>query len=244
MDVLAQPDQAARTQAWGTVLAAEDFVVVPGSELATVAPASEVDRLAAQWETLELDGALFDGGTYRYRRYGRLLADVNPAGNRRFAPLPHQAFRQAAEHIPNYGGRERLFSPISPEALLSPALIAILAADLAVVEAATGAAPRWEVGLHMIRVVALPGVPGNPTPEGRHRDGHDFVGMHLIQRTCCTGGESTVYRTDRPPVRMMLLDRLDSLILADARLTHEVTPLVSDGGTGVRDMLLVDVNAR
>ncbi len=225
------------------MLAAEGFVAVPGGELATMISAQDIDGLARHWEQLGLDETLLDG-KYRYRRYGRLLAECDSPGRRRFTPLPHAPFRQAAEHVPNYGGRDRLFSPISQESLLDPALLGLVAADLAVAEGAADQVGRWEVGLHMVRVVAVPGVPGSPTPEGRHRDGHDFVGMHLLERSRCSGGESTLYRDGRPPAQMTLSRRLDSLIVADTQLTHEVTPVVADGGTGVRDMLLVDVNAR
>lgn len=243
VDVRTRSDHAGRTEAWGDVLAAEDFVLVPGGELTTLLPADDLDRLTTDWERLERDEALFDGGAYRYRRYGRLRAECDAPGHRRFTPLPHAPFRQPAELIPGYQGQARLFGAIPEETLVSPALLGLVAADLAVVERVTGHPGRWEVGLHMVRIVAQPGAPGSPTPEGRHRDGHDFVGMHLIRRARCAGGESTVYREGRAPVRATLTARLDSLVVADARLTHEVTPVVADGGTGIRDMLLVDLNA-
>ncbi|TDV43206.1 hypothetical protein CLV71_116140 [Actinophytocola oryzae] len=243
VDVRNQSDHAARTGAWGDALAAEDFVLVPGAELTALLPAGDLDRLANGWDRLELDEALFDGGTYRYRRYGRLRADGDSPGHRRFTPLPHAPFWQSAECMPDYGGRERVFGAISDETLLDPALLGLVAADLSVVERVTGHRGQWDVGLHMVRVVAVPAEPGSPTPEGRHRDGHDFVGMHLFRRTGCVGGESIVYREGRVPVHLTLTQRLDSLVVADTRLTHEVTPVVSDGMTGVRDMLLVDLNA-
>jgi hypothetical protein len=244
VDVRNQSDHVAKTDAWGDALVAEDLVLVPGAELAALLPAGDLDRLATGWDRLELDEALFDGGTYRYRRYGRLCAERDSPGHRRFTPLPHAPFWQSAEHIPDYGGQERLFGPIPDETLLGPALLGLVAADLSVVERVTGHSGRWDVGLHMVRVVAVPGAPGSPTPEGRHRDGHDFVGMHLFRRAGCAGGESIVYREGRAPVRTTLTERLDSLVVADTRLTHEVTPVVADGRTGVRDMLLVDLNAR
>jgi hypothetical protein len=243
VDVRNQSDHAARTDEWGDALVAEDFVLVPGAGLTALLPAGDLDRLANGWDRLELDEALFDGGTYRYRRYGRLRADCDSPGHRRFTTLPHAPFLQSAECMPDYGGQARLFAAIPDETLLDPALLALVATDLSVVERATGYSGRWEIGLHMVRVVAVPAEPGSPTPEGRHRDGHDFVGMHLLRRTGCVGGESIVYREGRAPVRTTLTERLDSLVVADTRLTHEVTPVVSDGMTGVRDMLLVDLNA-
>src|SRR5206468_1937389 len=112
-------------------------------ELAALLPAGQVDRLATIWEQLELDEALFDGGSYRYRRYGRLLVQSDSPARRRFTPLPHVAFRQSAELIPGYGGRDRLFGPIAPEALLDPALVGLVAADLATAECSAGRVRRW-----------------------------------------------------------------------------------------------------
>ena len=103
-------------------------------------------------------------------------------------------------------------------------------------------ATRWIVGVHMVRVVARIGAPGQPTPEGRHRDGHDYVGMHLMGRRDCAGGQSVMFRVGREPVRLTLVECLDSLIVDDAALTHEVTAIAADGGEGVRDTLLVDLN--
>lgn len=244
VDVLTPADQIARTTAWGTVLATEDFVAVRGADLTGLFPTDAVGRLARCWERLERDDALVDGGTYRYRRYGRLRADRDAPGHWRLTPLPHAPFRQSAEHIPHYGGRARMFGPIPPADLLDPALVGLVAMDLDVVGHAAPDVLAWEIGLHMVRVVAVQGAPGSPTPEGRHRDGHDFVGMHLLTRTGCVGGESTVHPAGRAPVRLTMTERLDTIIVADPKLTHEVSPVRAENGTGIRDMLLVDLNAR
>jgi hypothetical protein len=223
-------------------VADEAFAVLPGRDLAALLPATGFAQFHACWESLELDKEL-GGATYRYRRYGRLLAEDEPDGVR-FTPLPHVAFQQDAAFIPDYGGRARLFSPIAMPVLLDPVMTSLVAVDMAIVTSAGAKARRWEIGLHMIRIVARPAEPGLPTPEGRHRDGHDFVGMHLLGRAHCRGGESVVYREGMPPVRLTLTNPLDSMVVSDSRLTHEVTQLVADGQAGIRDMLLVDLNGR
>src|SRR5690606_36512610 len=92
------------------------------------------------------------------------------------------------------------------------------------------------------RIVAHPTSAGLPTPEGRHSDGHRFVGMHLVPRDNCTGGLSVVHPEQGPPVELMLTEPLDSLFVADRDVTHEVTAIGTVDGTAVRDMLLVDLN--
>ncbi|MET9853375.1 2OG-Fe dioxygenase family protein [Streptomyces sp. NPDC006450] len=240
---LAPTRQAETIRTWGDALAADDFVALPAGELAGWFPPADLEAFAASWADLPRDEMVTDG-VHRERRYGRLMATCGPAGEWTFEPLPHLAFQQTAEHIPLYEGKARLFSPIKPEVLTGPVLTALITVDLAVVAAVAPEVTRFEVGLHQMRVIATPDEPGNPTPEGRHRDGHDFIGMHLMGRVNCAGGESVVYRDGEPQARMTLTDRLDSLVVSDARITHEVTPTIADGGTGVRDMLLVDINAR
>ena len=230
------------TTAWGRAVADEAFTVVPGRDLATLLPAAGLASFHAWWESLELDQEL-GGATYRYRRYGRLLAEHGPYGVR-FTPLLHVPFQQDAALIPGYGGRARLFGPIAAPVLLDPVMTSLVAVDVAIVTAAGAKARRWEVGLHMIRIVARPGEPGLPTPEGRHQDGHDFISMHLLGRAHCSGGQSVVYREGMSPVRLTLTSALDSLVISDSRLTHEVTQVVADGHEGIRDMLLVDLNGR
>ncbi|HEX5120937.1 MAG TPA: 2OG-Fe dioxygenase family protein [Pseudonocardiaceae bacterium] len=244
VDVLTPPDRIARATAWGRVLAADDVVVVRAAELTGLFATEAVVRLARCWELLGPDEALVDGGTYRYRRYGRLRAERDAPGHWRFTPLPHVPFRQSAEHVPHYGGRARMFGPIPPTELLDPTLVGLVAADLDIAGHVATDVRAWEIGLHMVRVVAVEGAPGSPTPESRHRDGHDFVGMHLLNRTGCTGGSSTIYPAGRPPVRLTMTDRLDTIIVVDPRLTHEVSPVSATDHVGVRDMLLVDLNAR
>lgn len=236
------PRRSAAMESWGRTLAEEDFVVLPGRELGGWFPGEGLARFAACWERLRRD-ELVTGGVHRYRQYGRLMAAGDRTGEWGLTPLPHAAFQQSAEHVPLYGGKARMFGPIPPETLADPVLAGLVATDLAIVAAARPGASRFEVGLHMVRVVSAPEVPGHPTPEGRHRDGHDFIGMHLLGRSNCLGGESVVYRPDRPPARMMLAEPLDSLLVSDTRVTHEVTPTIAAGGPGLRDMLLVDINA-
>lgn len=219
------------------------FATLTRQDMGRPVSAAETAALGAWWEDLEPDGALPDGGAYRRRRYGRMRAEL--VDDRYvFRPLPHASFRQSAEHIPHYGGRSRRFAPIDPRTLSDPVLIRLVALDVAIAVACSKAT-RWTVGLHLVRVIAQAGAPGRPTPEGRHRDGHDYVGMHLIDRRGCAGGESVIYRDGRPPVRLVLAEPLDSLIIDDGALTHEVTATTAagrPGPAGVRDTLLVDLN--
>jgi hypothetical protein len=215
-----------------TVLSAEDF-----GDLGTDPTLATLYR---DWEDLPLDEAMPPGATYRRRRFGRMRIDVSDSGLHLDA-LPHAAFQQGADIIPLHGGRARVFAPVSPQTLVAPALRALVAFDVTLATAVSGIR-AWLVNVHLIRIVASAGLAGEPTPEGQHRDGHLYVGMHLFGRTGCAGGESVIYEDATRIAALTMAAPLDSLVVDDRRLTHEVTPITPLDGQGVRDMLLVDLN--
>ncbi|MDA3650036.1 2OG-Fe dioxygenase family protein [Saccharopolyspora indica] len=218
----------------------DGYTVMRREDLRPLMTGEDFRSLRRAWNDLCLDTELADGGTYRYRRYGRLAVEVTEQGVQ-FAPLPHATFRQ--DVIPLWQGKDRSFAPISEEVLLGAGMRALVGLDAQLASAVSGRT-SWTVGIHLIRVIAPLGAVGKPTPEGRHRDGHLFVGMHLLRRDDCDGGLSTVYPERREPVSLTLTDPLDSMFVDDNRVMHEVSPTrAAEVVDGIRDMLLVDLNA-
>jgi hypothetical protein len=220
------------------------FVHIDGEKYPNPPAPEAFARFAATWDHLEPDVDLVDGGQYRLRRYGRVRATVLAQAQQRtirFIPLGHAAFRQDTN--PLYRGRDRVFAPMTDEALADPVLHQILSFDVAVAEALRPLAD-WEIGLHQVRIVARGGAIGRPTPEGRHRDGHLFVGMHMLARRHCVGGLSIIELSDGTTDKLTLTHELDTVIVDDAAVRHEVTPIraAARAREGIRDMLLVDLN--
>jgi hypothetical protein len=228
------------------LLAAQAAAVLAGAdlrgELRDVDPGGQaLAALRAAWEDLPRDEHLADRGAWRRRRYGRLLA--TPDGG--LTSLPDQPFRQAAELIPLYRGQARRFAPVGQPTLANPALLALLRHDLDLVTRVEGGPRQAVVGLHLIRVLADGGADVAPAPEGRHSDGHAWIAMHLIGRRHCTGGTSSVYRAGEadPFLVTTMLQELDTVVVDDRRVEHEVSPIRAERGhTGTRDVLLVDID--
>jgi hypothetical protein len=232
-------DLTAQVSDTASVIERHGYVVVRGADLPDSPAPALLDRFASSWRRLPLDTDLVDGGRYRYRRYGRLRAVVSGA-DVQLHRLPHAAFRQDTN--PLYRGRTRLFAPMTAPTLADRALRHLLRFDLLVAER-LGGLGEWEVGLHQIRIVARNGDPGKPTPEGRHRDGHLFVGMHLVNRQHCDGGVSIIEDRAGRVTSFTLTERLDTVVVNDQVVLHEVTPTIAAGSAiGIRDMLLVDLN--
>lgn len=230
------------------LLAGQAAAVLPGADLLGQLRGADQDgqalaALRAAWDDLPRDQHLADQGAWRQRRYGRLLGTPDGEGHH-FAALPDEAFQQAAELIPLYRGRARRFAPVRPETLASPALLALVGHDLDLVSRVEGGPRRAVVGLHLIRVLADGSQGVSPAPEGRHSDGHAWIAMHLIGRHDCTGGTSSVYRPgeDVPFLVTTMQEPLDTVIVDDRRVEHEVSPIRAAGPGGRRDILLVDID--
>jgi hypothetical protein len=217
----------------------DGFVIMRRPELAGLIGDADLEDLRGAFENLPVDTQVDGVDVYRERRYGRLRVDVD-GDDVAFQVLPNAVFRQ--DSIPLWKGKDRVFEPVAEDVLLSPGLRALVRFDARIATAINGNT-SWRVGIHLVRVVARAGSDGLPTPEGRHRDGHTCVGLHLMRREGVTGGVSTVHPNDgSPAVRTTLLDPLDSMFFDDNMITHEVSPAVAEGSSGVRDMLQVDFN--
>ena len=201
--------------------------------------------LRAAWEDLPRDEHLADGGAWRERRYGRLAATPDGEGHR-LEVMADQPFKQAAELIPLYKGEARLFAAVTAATVANQALLALVGQDLELVARVEGGRRPAVVGLHLIRVIATGGSDVAPAPEGRHRDGHAWIAMHLLARDGCTGGTSRVYRPGEaePFLITTMSAELDTVIVDDRRVEHEVSPIRAavPGRPGRRDILLVDID--
>lgn len=231
-------DEDTTTDRYAAAVRRDGFVTVRAPELVTALPAGGFPGFHHAYDDLPPDDQMATDAAYRFRRYGRLRVDLT-GPEPVHEPLPHAAFQQ--DSIPLWKGRRRVFAPIGPATLLDPFLLALIDFDVRLAQAVSPVR-SWTVGLHLIRIVARDGSAGLPTPEGRHRDGHLFVGMHLLARVDCAGGLSTVHPEAGEPVALTLSEPLDSMFVSDERVTHEVSPIEATGPDGHRDTLLVDLN--
>ena len=86
-------------------------------------------------------------------------------------------------------------------------------------------AERWYIEAHQFRIDTAEGI-GRPTPEGAHRDGVDYVAVILVDRGNVRGGETRVFEAQGiAGVRFTMLEPWTTLLLDDARVIHETTPI-------------------
>lgn len=202
---------------------------------------AQLDALTPFWDRLAPDQHLRDGGRYRRRRHASVVVD-----GERVTPVPHRAHWQPVEYNALHGGIERWFEPVEPAMSALPAWNALLRAFGERASALRGRQP-WFVEAHPFRIDTTGGI-GRPTPEGAHRDGVDLVVVLLIARERIKGGETRVFDANGPAgVRFTLSEPWSALLLDDARVIHETTPIQplpssSPGAAGIpghRDTLVL-----
>lgn len=101
----------------------------------------------------------------------------------------------------------------------------------------------WFVEAHPFRIDTTDGI-GRPTPEGAHRDGVDLVAVFLIGRHGVKGGETRVFDVGSPfGQRFTLTEPWSVLLLDDARVIHETTPIQPQSELGWRDTLVITLRS-
>jgi hypothetical protein len=200
----------------------------------------EWSSFADSWNDLGVDTYMADGGRYRRRRFAAFRA--SPSGIIRKPRQPHY---QSRDYNPLNGGIERWFEPVTDAAAHHPALTAILQICQALFDRMTPAAVRpsaWHVELHQFRIETRPGEAGQPTPEGMHRDGVDWVLVLMVRRENVASGETTIYDLIKRPLgSFTLTEPLDSAVVDDSRVYHGVTSVtpLDPRFPAYRDVLVV-----
>ena len=193
----------------------------------------QLNALGESWDRLPPDTYLRDGGRYRRRRHSCFVIEGSD-----LQQVPHRAHWQPREYNALHGGMRRWFEPIEPGIVDQPAWADLLRGLTGVWSSLRGA-PRWHIEAHQFRIDTSDGI-GRPTPEGAHRDGVDYVAVLMVEREAIKGGETRVFQADGPDgQRFTLCEPWTLLLLDDARVIHESTPIQPVSGHGHRDTLVL-----
>jgi hypothetical protein len=198
---------------------------------------TELAALQSSWGDLAVDHYLKDGGRYRKRRHSCAVVTDDTV-----TIAPHRAHWQPLSYNALHGGMQRWFEPISDAVLHNTAWLALLTSGAQVASALHGHQP-WFVEAHQFRIDTSDGI-GRPTPEGAHRDGVDLVMVCLVERMSVKGGESRVFEANGPSgQRFTMSQPWTTLLLDDAKVIHETTPIQPLQDFGWRDTLVLTFRA-
>jgi len=216
-------------------LRTDGYVVISAETVAELSKValSDLQNLTQYWEGLPRDPYLKDGGRYRFRRHASYEIE-----GERLNVVPHRAHWQSVDYNALHGGIERWFEPIQTQLANDPAWQAILL-GLAHVLNSLKPVKTWFVEAHQFRIDTTDGI-GRPTPEGAHRDGVDFVAVFLLNRVGIKGGETRIFDAGGSAgLRFTLAQPWSLLLMNDARMIHESTPIQPLADYGYRDTLIL-----
>lgn len=194
-------------------------------------------EFADSYADLALDRYMADQGRYRRRRYGVYQLSAASA-----VQMPHQPHYQSTKYNWLNGNVERWFEPIAEHVASGATLQAILQLCYAVFAPLRSKVKTWHTEVHQFRIEALVDAAGQPTPEGVHRDGVDFVLVLLVKRENIVAGTTTLHAPGGQQIsEFTLTEPGDSVWLDDQRLFHGVTPVQAADPNlpAFRDVLVV-----
>ncbi len=207
--------------------------------LDTIGSLGDWPTFAASWNDLAVDDYLADFGRYRRRRHAVFRADHNGAITRE----THQPHYQSREYNALQGGIERWFEPLENSIVSGASLQTILRLSFSLFGNLAPEVKTWRIEVHQFRIEARPDEPGQPTPEGVHRDGVDYVLVLLVNRINIASGTTTIHSAAaRKLLGSFTLTRpFDAALVDDARVFHGVTPVeaIDPAQPAYRDVLVV-----
>ena len=227
-------------------LTREGFALAPAAQMRNclhqIGPLDDWTAFVDSWNDLALDTYLIPHGRYRRRRHAVFVASGNATENGAIVRAAHQPHFQSREYNPLQGDIERWFEPIDSAIGSGKSLRTILRFCHGLFGRMVPDVHSWRVEVHQFRIEARPGEPGQPTPEGVHRDGVDYVLVLMVKRTNIAQGTTTIHARDGHLLgSFTLADPFDAALVDDARVFHGVTAVEAIDATkpAHRDVLVV-----
>jgi len=198
---------------------------------------------AKSWDRLGQDVFMADGGRYRKRRHGtfRIRSGI-------VARKPHQPHFQSRDYNRLNGDVQRWFDPVEEAVAAGPVPEAVFAVCNRTFSRTQAGRPirSWHVEVHQFRIETTLGHVGQPTPEGMHRDGVDWVFVMLVGRNNVADGVTRIGTPGGASLGSFALTCPgDAVFLDDRRVWHGVTPIhaVDPSLPAYRDALVVTFTA-
>ncbi len=175
------------------------------------------------WNDLPADQFLSDGGHYRFRRYSvfHWLEDKT------LKILPHEPHYQSTYRNNMNGGINRDYEAFKKSTLDNPLFEKII--HFVTDKINLKGENTWRIQAHQFRIQANTDEAGQPTPEGIHRDGADFILIMVLNRHNITGGVNHIYDASKRLLFGGILEKSgDAVLIDDRKVWHGVSEVYPD----------------
>ena len=199
--------------------------------------------LQATWNSMQTDTYMADGGIYRQRTFATLATSGKGDPFALTGPTPHY---QDVKHNDFAGGIPRWLQQTPDSVTGSGFFRSLMATAKAFGDTLSGPGPWW-AEFHQFRILTGTGKDGQPTPEGLHRDGVDYVLIMLINRVNVRGGKTTITDPSGTVLTTMTLrNPFDCIILKDDAVRHAVSTIspVDPLRPGFRDTIVLTLTRK
>jgi hypothetical protein len=197
----------------------------------------KLEEFQKSWNDLPADNFLSDGGHYRYRRYSVFNWSNT---NDKLTLLPHEPHYQSTYRNNMNGGINRDFKAFKKNTLKNPILERMV--SFVSQQISFKNEKQWRIQAHQFRIEANKDEAGQPTPEGIHRDGADFILIMVLKRHNITGGVNHIYDAAKRLVFGGILENTgDAILIDDRKVWHGVSEVYPDGDNSscYRDVLVL-----
>ncbi len=183
------------------------------------APQSDFQAFHQSWDDLPADNFLSDGGHYRFRRYSVFNWSMAEG---MLKLMPHEPHFQSTYRNNMNGGINRDYDAFKKGTISNPLLNNIV--QFATSQISFSDEKQWRIQAHQFRIQANAGEAGQPTPEGIHRDGADFILIMVLKRENIRGGVNHIYDDGKRLVFGGILeDSGDAVLIDDRKVWHGVS---------------------
>ncbi len=190
------------------------------------------------WNNLCFDNYMADGGKYRYRRYN-VINHYTSVDYFKF--LPNEPHFQKESYNSLNGGVYREYEPFEDKTLENPILKKLIECCSNIFNLVE-TRYDWRVECHQFRISPTSEFCGLPTPEGKHRDGVDYVFIMLINKVNILGGTTGIYNKTGDLLTSYTLEQpFECILLDDTKVMHDVSSVHMENtdNAAYRDILVL-----
>lgn len=197
-----------------------------------VKPDLNVDAIKRHFDSIPAD-IHFEEGDYRYRTAS--ILEYNDGDLKLLENIPlYQSLNYNT--LEGYGGKSRKYADIPREMVDCPDFRKLIDSWISTLPIKVD-----RFSAHQIRTKA----PGAPVPEGRHRDGYDWIGMYVARRQNINSetGVTTVWANDGEQVLSKGVLQEGTLISFDDReVIHYTSPVdPANENEAIRDVIILTI---